>query len=83
MRKRLRYADLLKLGIVNNRATLSNWIRKLGFPRGQMTRPNSRSWGEDEIQAWLDNRPTAPKPMPSTKRRRGRPRKAEPSAVEA
>jgi predicted DNA-binding transcriptional regulator AlpA len=64
MRKRLRYADLLALGIVSNRVTLANWIRDRGFPRGQLTGPNSRTWSEDEVQAWIDSRPTAPKPGP-------------------
>jgi predicted DNA-binding transcriptional regulator AlpA len=79
MRKRLRFAHLLALGIVNNRVTLRNWIRNLGFPPGQLTGPNSRSWAEDEIEAWLAARPTAPKPPPKVKRRRGR--KAEAGAT--
>jgi predicted DNA-binding transcriptional regulator AlpA len=62
LRKRLRYADLERLGVVNNRTTLGNWIRDLGFPAGQLTGPNTRTWGEDEVQAWLDTRPTEPKP---------------------
>jgi predicted DNA-binding transcriptional regulator AlpA len=62
VQKRLRYADLLALGIVNNRVTLANWIRDRGFPRGQLTGPNSRTYGEAEVQAWLASRPTAPKP---------------------
>jgi predicted DNA-binding transcriptional regulator AlpA len=77
MLKRLRYADLLALGIVNNRTTLKNWIRDRGFPLGQLTGPNSRTWGEDEVEAWLAVRPTAPKPTPFAEGRRGRPRKAE------
>jgi predicted DNA-binding transcriptional regulator AlpA len=80
MRKRLRYSDLLALGVINNRATLSNWIRHRGFPCGQLTGPNSRTWSEAEVQAWLDSRPVAPKPTPSVKGRRGRPRKAEQQA---
>ena len=44
MRKRLRYADLERLGIVNNRVTLANWIGDRGFPTGQLTGPNSRTW---------------------------------------
>ena len=32
---------------------------------------------ESEVQAWLDSRPTAPKPAPKVKGRRGRPRNAE------
>jgi predicted DNA-binding transcriptional regulator AlpA len=80
MEKRLRYADLERLGIVNNRVTLQHWINKLGFPRGQLTGPNSRTWGENEIQAWLDSRPTGLKATPTTK---GRHRKAEHAGVEA
>jgi predicted DNA-binding transcriptional regulator AlpA len=85
MRKRLRYADLKALGIVNNRPTLANWIKDRGFPRGQLTGPNSRTWDEDEVQRWLDNRPTAPKPAPSLKEgsRRGRPRKTESARADA
>jgi len=77
VRKRLRYADLRALGVVTNRATLGNWIRNLGFPSGQLTGPNSRTWGEAEVQAWIAKRPTAPKPTPQTQHRPGRPRKAE------
>jgi predicted DNA-binding transcriptional regulator AlpA len=73
LQKRLRYRDLEELGIVNNRPTLQNWIRDRGFPPGQMTGPNSRTWGEAEVQRWLDRRPTAPKVTPPS---RGRPRKA-------
>jgi predicted DNA-binding transcriptional regulator AlpA len=76
MQKRLRYADLERLGIVSSRVTLSNWIRYRGFPAGQLTGPNFRTWTEDEVQAWIDSRPTGPKPAPVIKRPRGRPRKA-------
>ena len=77
MQRRLRYADLERLGVVNNRETLQNWIRDRGFPRGQLTGPNSRTWSEAEVQKWLDGRPTNPKPAPVVKGRRGRPRKTE------
>jgi predicted DNA-binding transcriptional regulator AlpA len=83
MQRRLRYADLLALGVVNNRPTLQNWIRDRGFPVGQLTGPNSRSWGEAEVQAWLDSRPTGPKPTPQMTGRRGRRRKAERTGLEA
>jgi hypothetical protein len=73
MRKRLRYADLVEIGVVKNRVTLANWIRDHGFPRGQLTGPNSRTWDEGEIEAWLANRPIEPKPTPSTRRRHRRP----------
>ena len=49
MRKRLRYADLKALGVVTNRVTLGNWIRDRGFPPGQLTGPNSRTWDEAEV----------------------------------
>jgi predicted DNA-binding transcriptional regulator AlpA len=84
MQRRLRYSDLLALGVVNNRVTLQNWINKRGFPAGQLTGPNSRTWGEVEVQSWLDSRPTARKPAyPIVKGRRGRPRKADHAGVEA
>ena len=72
LQRRLRYPDLVALGIINNRSTLGNWIRHRGFPPGQLTGPNLRTWGEDDVQAWLDARPTARKPAP---RSPGRPRK--------
>ena len=80
MQKRLRYRDLEELGIVKNRPTLQNWIHNRGFPPGQLTGPNSRTWGEAEVQRWLDRRPTAPKITPPSPRRRGRPRKTEAQA---
>jgi predicted DNA-binding transcriptional regulator AlpA len=80
MKRRLRYRDLVALGIVNNRPTLQNWIRDRGFPAGQLTGPNSRTWDEGDVQRWLDSRPTALKPAPIVKGRRGRPRKAEAQA---
>lgn len=76
MQKRLRYRDLEERGVVKNRVTLKNWIEKHAFPIGQLTGPNSRTWGEDEVLAWLVRRPTAPKITPSSPGRRGRPRKA-------
>jgi hypothetical protein len=79
---RLRYRHLEERGIVNNRTTLKNWIDDRGFPPGQLTGPNLRTWGEDEVQAWLDSRPVARKPVPPSLGRRGRPRKAA-SATEA
>jgi hypothetical protein len=75
---RLRFRDLQDRGIVNNRATLKNWQAKYGFPLGQLTGPNSRTWDEEtEIKPWLTSRPTA---LKSTPRSPGRPRK--PKAVE-
>ena len=74
MRKRLRFRDLVAHGIVNNRVTLGHWIQRHGFPPGQLTGPNSRTWGEDEVQDWLARRPVELKPGSP---RRGRPPKAK------
>jgi hypothetical protein len=84
MGKRLRFRDLKAGGIVNNRVTLKNWILKQGFPPGQLTGPNTRTWDEDtEINPWLASRPTASKPEIPLKpgSRRGRPRKERPEAA--
>jgi len=75
MQKRLRYRDLKERGVIKNRPTLQNWIRDRGLPPGQLTGPNSRTWGEAEVEAWLASRPTAPKPTPKPSRRPGRPRR--------
>ena len=85
---RLRYRDLVARGIVNNRTTLSNWIKGKGlkpdqkpFPLGQLTGPNTRTWDEEtEVNPWLETRPTKPKPAPKVKGRVGRPRKNESQA---
>ena len=78
---RLRYSDLKTRGIVKNRVTLSNWQKKHGFPKGQMTGPNTRTWDEEtEVNPWLASRPTAPKPVPKSP---GRKRKADHAGVEA
>jgi len=74
---RLRYRDLVALGIINNRQTLKNWVRDRGFPSGQLTGPNTRTWGEDEVRDWLNSRPTAFKPTTILKNRRARKRKAK------
>jgi len=66
--KFLRYTDLAARGIVNNRVTLTNWIRHQGFPPGLLAGPNSRIWPEADVEAWLASRPTAPKADPKEKR---------------
>jgi hypothetical protein len=67
MKSYLRFGDLVERGIVNNRVTLSNWIRELGFPKGLLIGPNTRVWLEEEVENWLAHRPAGKKP--------GRPRK--------
>ena len=81
---RLRFRDLKRLGIVDNRQSLANWIRHHGFPPGQLTGPNSRTWGETEVQEYLANRPTAPKPAPRRNPQvKGRGRAARSAGLEA
>ena len=75
MERRLRFADLVALGLFNNRNTLKNWIRDYGFPCGQLTGPNTRTWGEGEVEAYIKTRLTAPKWYAVARKPRGRPRK--------
>ena len=56
--KVLRFSDLKARGIVNNRATLYRWIRGQGFPPGFLLGPNSRAWREEDVLAWLGDRPS-------------------------
>lgn len=51
----MRFADLKAQGIVNNRATLSRWIKRQGFPRGFLLGPNSRGWYAHDIEGWLSD----------------------------
>ena len=52
----MRYADLKARGVVNNRATLSRWIKTHGFPSGFLLGPNSRGWYAHDIEGWLSDR---------------------------
>ncbi len=54
--KYLRYRDLVDRQIVNNRTTLSRWIRDYDFPAGILLGPNSRAWSADQVEAWLEAR---------------------------
>ena len=62
--RQLRFRDLKARGIVDNRVTLANWIENYGFPTGRLVGPNTRLWNEADVEAWLDSRPTDPKPGP-------------------
>ena len=75
LHRRLRFSDLRERGIVKNWATLRNRIRDNGFPTGKLTGPNERTWGEQEVQEWINNCPTAAKRVP---RSPGRPRSHPP-----
>jgi predicted DNA-binding transcriptional regulator AlpA len=73
LRRRLRYRDLVELGVVHNRVSLSEWIKNHGFPAGIMQGPNMRTWGEDEVEEWIANRPVkrnAPHNLPPPRKRK-------------
>ncbi len=59
--KLLRYVDLVARGIVHSRMTLKRLIDAQGFPPGRLLTPNARAWTEEEVDAWIANRPIARK----------------------
>lgn len=68
----LRFSDLKKRGIVNNRASLRNRILKHGFPPGRLIGPNTRAWTDEEIDEYTANCPVAPKAAPPSPRTKAR-----------
>ena len=56
MNRYYRFTDLVDRRIVNNRQTLSNWIKRLGFPKPVKLGPNTAAWLVEEIEAWLRQR---------------------------
>jgi hypothetical protein len=54
----VRFADLRAAGIVSNWPQLYNIIDDYGFPPGVMLSPNVRAWDVEDVQRWLDTRPT-------------------------
>jgi len=66
IRNLIRFTVLRQRGVVNNWPQLGRLIRDHGFPPGILIGPNTRAWREDEVEAWLDSRPTATKPDPRT-----------------
>jgi hypothetical protein len=75
MEKRWRFADFKEAGLFNNRTSLKNAQEKLGFPLGELTGENQRTWGDGEVQTWIKNRPSKPRITNTPPRPRGRPRK--------
>lgn len=57
--KYLRFSDLVDRGIVNNRVTLSRWIKERGFPSGILLGPNTRAWPEGDVEKWIAERAEA------------------------
>jgi predicted DNA-binding transcriptional regulator AlpA len=60
----VRFRDLAEAGIAKNWQTLSRLIDEDGFPQGRLLSPNIRAWVLDEVEAWLESRPTERKPVP-------------------
>jgi hypothetical protein len=54
----LRFRDLKRAGVVGNWVQLGRLIRKEGFPPGRLFGANSRAWTTDEINMWIESRPT-------------------------
>lgn len=52
----LRFVDLQRLEIINNRVTLARWIASLGFHKPIRLGPNSVAWRADDVKQWLDER---------------------------
>jgi hypothetical protein len=74
---RLRFSDLRKRNIIKTWPTLKRRVAKDGFPPGEMTGPNERSWDEEEVDEWLKSRPTeGPEPRGAAKAKRDRRHKA-------
>ena len=55
--KLIRYNDLVAKGVVNSRMTLKRLIDTQGFPTGRLITPNSRAWDEEDVDAWIAERP--------------------------
>lgn len=54
------FDELVEMGVVKNRTTLSRWVRDLEFPAGTMLGPNTRRWREKaDIGAWIERRKAA------------------------
>jgi predicted DNA-binding transcriptional regulator AlpA len=52
----LSYADLVRIGVVNNRTQLSRLKKGQEFPEGFLISENARRWQEDEVAEWIEVR---------------------------
>ena len=55
----LRFKNLKQRRIVENWPQLKRLVERHNFPPGRLLGLNTRVWAEDEIDRWLDARPTA------------------------
>jgi predicted DNA-binding transcriptional regulator AlpA len=54
----VRFKDLQQAGIVTSWPQVLRMIDDEGFPPGVRLSANIRAWRLDEVQAWLDRRPS-------------------------
>ena len=52
----LSYADLVRIGVVNNRTQLRRLTKENNFPKGFLLSVNARRWTEDEVSEWVEIR---------------------------
>ena len=52
----LRFRDLVRLGIVNNRMTLRRWVQTGHFPAPIRLGPNLLAWRAAEVEQFLEKR---------------------------
>ena len=62
----LRFRDLVRLGIVNNRMTLRRWVGAGKFPPPVRLGPNLLVWRAAEIEKFLSERERVTYSEPST-----------------
>jgi hypothetical protein len=60
----VRYADLAAAGLVGSWTQLLRMIDDEGFPPGTLLSANVRAWRLDELEVWLESRPSARKAVP-------------------
>lgn len=60
----VRYADLEAAGLVGSWTQLLRMIDDEGFPPGTLLSANVRAWRLDELEGWLESRPSARKAVP-------------------
>jgi predicted DNA-binding transcriptional regulator AlpA len=52
----LRYKDIKDMGLVNNRTTLSRWVKYNGFPKPNKLSKNCAVYPRDKVIAWVESR---------------------------
>jgi hypothetical protein len=53
--------DFNEMGLFNSPMTLKRAIDNQGFPPGRLITPNCRRWTVEEVEAWIESRPSARK----------------------